>query len=153
MKYCTHRNSVNVFEAAFPFEGYTTWLHPFHVFQISKEPRHVLKLHCQIWQQNHMFTLVLALHSLVDYGWSCHRCMLLKRLPHKQHCRERHRDNRRSECLSIPYYQAHKCWMKLLWRHYPSHQSNLCPRKTLSLPVTTPTADIFFGVVPVLMIV
>jgi hypothetical protein len=50
----THRSSGNVFEAVFPFEGYTTWLHPFQVFQISKGPKHVLKLHCHIWQQNNM---------------------------------------------------------------------------------------------------
>jgi hypothetical protein len=50
----THRDSSKVFEAAFPFDGYTTWLQPFQVFQISNGFKHVSKLHCHIWQQNHM---------------------------------------------------------------------------------------------------
>lgn len=50
----THRDSSNVLDAAFPFDGYTMWLQPFQVFQISNGFKHVSKLHCHIWQQNHM---------------------------------------------------------------------------------------------------
>jgi hypothetical protein len=49
----TYRDSSKVFDV-FAFDGYTTWLQPFQVFQICNGPKHVLKLQCHIWQQNHM---------------------------------------------------------------------------------------------------